>query len=185
MVEHLSHKYIQLKLHDSFPQGGASREKGELVNSKKEQQMEELQLRDPDTGGNIASTDIPVTYTRPLPVARTKILHTLSADLDVPTPNPFTAPPAKVAISAPSPIITQPTKAKGPPAEKKPRGVCTFGRDKEDGAKPMNCDEKRKLSLDINKLQGNYGICNRDRAKSVKMQKIENLRGSCTLFDYV
>jgi hypothetical protein len=33
-----------------------------------------------------------------------------------------------------------------------------FDSDDEDNAKPMTYDEKRQLSLDINKLPGNYVI---------------------------
>lgn len=54
---------------------------------------------------------------------------------------------AKASASAP-------TGARGA-GKKKPAAVMHFDSEEEDTAKPMSYDEKRQLSLDINKLPGN------------------------------
>ncbi len=98
--------------------------------------------------------DMLMTPKGPPPAAQTKVSVTQPLSVDIPTPKPVKAPRAK---------------PKGPPAQKKPRGagkgnrkksisLPTFDSDDEDNAKPMTYDEKRQLSLDINKLPGNCGI---------------------------
>ena len=83
------------------------------------------------------------------------------------TPKPQTKTPAKSQKPQKTPKTA---KQKAPSAQKRPRAnsknttkknkmpitVPQFDSDDEDNAKPMTYDEKRQLSLDINKLPGTY-----------------------------
>ena len=75
-------------------------------------------------------------------------------------PKPKNKPPAKPKTPGGAGAPKKPkTNAKAGPGRKKNAalpGASAFDSEDEDNAKPMSYDEKRQLSLDINKLPGNY-----------------------------
>ena len=71
------------------------------------------------------------------------------------TAHPLTTPVAKPK-PRPKPVqsVTKPKRVNGKPKKTKLPNLPIFDSDDEDNAKPMTYDEKRQLSLDINKLPG-------------------------------